>query len=286
MDWAPQTIGLIGGGGRMGALFAGLFRARGYGVRTAGECADPGYDGLVAGSDVVIVTVPIAETVPVLRRIAPLLREQQLLCDFTSIKREPVAAMLEARSWVIGLHPLFGPMPNVAGQNVVLCPARPGPCRPWLEAFLTSHGMNPVEMSPQGHDEAMALIQGLTHFLNITFARTLQTRHADLDALLRVCSPVYQVFFAVLSRILSGDPQLYGQIQLLNRDNLPVLKEFLANAQELLGSVERSDGEGFRRVFEASATYLGDFKTVACDESDFLIDQMRQYLERKAPPKR
>jgi prephenate dehydrogenase len=151
-----------------------------------------------------------------------------------------------------------------------------------MEGFLRGHGMNPVQMTPQGHDEAMAFIQGLTHFLNITFARTLQTRKADLEALLRVCSPVYQVFFAVLSRILSGDPHLYGQIQLLNRENVPVLREFLDNAQGLLATVESRDWEGFYQVFQQAADYLGDFKTVARDESNFLVDQLRVYLERKS----
>lgn len=278
--WAPKTVGLIGGGGRMGSMFAPLFSASGCTVRSAGPGDDPSYGGLT-GCDLVLVTVPIVETDAVIRRVAPQLRPDQLLCDFTSIKREPVAAMLESRAWVIGLHPLFGPMPNVAGQNVVLCPERPGPCLPWIEGFLRQHGMTPVVMSPQGHDEAMAFIQGLTHFLNITFARTLQTRQADLEALLRVCSPVYQVFFAVLSRILSGDARLYGQIQLMNRENVPVLREFMQNGQALLNTVEGGDWDGFYRTFEQAADYLGEFKVVARDESNFLIDQMRAYLERK-----
>ena len=281
MAWAPKTVGLIGGGGRMGTVFAKLFAASGCTVRSAGPGDDPTYGGLVTACDMVVVTVPIVETLGVIRRIAPRLRADQLLCDFTSIKREPVAAMLESPAWVIGLHPLFGPMPNVAGQNVVVCPERPGPCRAWVEGFLTQHRMNPVEMTPQGHDEAMAFIQGLTHFLNITFARTLQTRQVDLEALLRVCSPVYQVFFAVLSRILSGDARLYGQIQLLNRENVPVLRAFLDNGQALLNTVEARDWDGFYEVFQQAADYLGDFKTVARDESNFLIDQMRTYLERK-----
>jgi prephenate dehydrogenase len=283
--WQPRTAGLIGGEGRMGALFARLLAGRGLRVRASGEHPDPGYGGLVAESDLVVVTVPIAATVPVIRRIAPFLRAGQLLCDLTSVKREPVAAMLETPAWVIGAHPLFGPMPSVAGQNVVVCPERPGPCLEWFTGFIAGHGMTPVTMTPQGHDEAMAFIQGLTHFLNITFARTLQTRHADLEALLRVCSPVYQVFFAVLSRILSGDPALYGQIQLLNRENVPVLREFLANAQDLLGTVEGQDWDGFHRVFEESAAYLGDFKAVAREESNFLIEQMRAYLEAKGKAK-
>lgn len=284
MAWAPGSVGLIGGAGRMGTLFGRLFAASGCTVRSAGPAADPAYGGLVTECDVVVVTVPIAETVSVIRRIAPLLRPDQLLCDLTSIKREPVAAMLESRAWVIGLHPLFGPLPDPRGQNVVLCPARPGPCRPWLEAFLTGHGMRVVEMTPQEHDEAMAFIQGLTHFLNIAFARTLQTRHADLEALLRVCSPVYRVLFAMLSRILSGDPELYGQIQLLNRESVPVLRDFLTNAHALLGTVERGEADDFYTVFREAAQYLGEFKTVARRESDFLIEHMRQYLKREDDP--
>jgi prephenate dehydrogenase len=281
VDFSPRTIGLIGGAGKMGALFGRLLEGLGYRVRSAGPSDDPGYGGLVAESDVLIVTVPITETVAVIERIARLLRADQLLADFTSIKREPVAAMLASPAWVIGCHPLFGPMPNPAGQNVVLCPARPGPCLPWLEETVRRLKMTPVVMTPQGHDEAMAFIQGLTHFLNITFARTLQTRGADIEALLKVCSPVYQVFFAMLSRILSGDPELYGQIQLLNRENIPVLQEFLKNGAELLGVAEGQRWEDFYKLFSSAGGYLGPFKAVARQESDFLIDQMRQYLERQ-----
>jgi prephenate dehydrogenase len=265
----------------MGSLFQRLFEGAGYSVRSAGPSTDPGYDGLVVASDVVVVTVPITETVAVMRRIAPLMRPGQLLTDFTSIKREPVEAMLDSTAWVIGCHPLFGPMPDPTGQNVVLCPARPGPCLPWMEDLIRRLGMSPVIMTAQGHDEAMAFIQGLTHFLNITFARTLQTRHADIEALLRVCSPVYQVLFAMLSRILSGDPQLYGQIQILNRENIPVVREFLNNGAQLLELAEGRKWDDFYRLFSSAGEYLGPFRDVAREESDFLIDQMREYLNKQ-----
>ncbi len=285
MDFRPASIGLIGGGGKMGSLFHRLLEGQGFRVRSAGPADDPrgdgSYGGLIAESEVVVVTVPITETVQTIGKIAPHLRAEQLFTDFTSIKREPVAAMLTSKAWVIGCHPLFGPMPNPAGQNVVLCPARPGPCLPWFEELVRKLGMTPVVMTAQGHDEAMAFIQGLTHFLNITFARTLQTRGADIEALLRVCSPVYQVLFAMLSRILSGDPHLYGQIQILNRENLPVLREFLANGAELLGMAEERKWDAFYGMFREAGDYLGPFKAEARQESDFLIDQMRQYLEKQ-----
>ncbi len=277
----PRTIGLIGGEGRMGSMFRRLFEADGYAVRVAGPSADPGYGGLVAESDVVIVTVPISETLAVIRRIVPLLRPQQLLSDFTSIKAEPIAAMLAAPASVIGGHPLFAPMASPAGQNVVLCPQRPGPWLAWYEGFFRRHGMQVVRLEPAEHDEAMAFIQGLTHFINIVFARTLQTRGAHLEQILRVCSPVYQVLFAILCRILSGDAHLYGQIQASNPNNPPVLEAFLANGRDFLDVVERQDWPAVYGFFDEAATYLGDYKQVARDESDFLIERMTEYLSRR-----
>jgi prephenate dehydrogenase len=277
----PRSIGLIGGEGRMGSMFRRLLEGDGYAVRCAGPSADPGYGGLVRASDVVIVTVPIAETVAVIRRIAPLMGPQQLLSDFTSIKREPIAAMLEADCSVIGCHPLFAPMASPAGQNAVLCPARPGPWLAWYEGFLRKHGMQVVHLQPAEHDEAMAFIQGLTHFINIVFARTLQTRGAQLEQILKVCSPVYQVLFAILCRILSGDAHLYGQIQASNPSNPPVLEAFLANGRAFLDVVEGKDWDAVYAFFNEAADYLGDFRQVARDESDYLIERMTEYLARR-----
>ena len=283
---APHAIGLIGGEGQMGRVFRPLFESDGHRVRVSGPSDDPGYGGLVESSDVIIVTVPIHQTVSVIERISPLLRPEQLLSDFTSVKGEAVAAMLATRARVIGCHPIFGPMPDPAGQNVVLCPARPGGFLDWFRGFLTSHGMKVVEMSAESHDRAMAFIQGLTHFINITFARTLQTRQANLEEILKVCSPVYQVLFSILCRILSGDAHLYGQIQISNRDNLPVLADFLRNSEELLEAIDNSDAEAVYRMFNESAEYLGDYKAVARKNSDFLIDRMTEFLTGGRPTER
>jgi chorismate mutase / prephenate dehydrogenase len=192
--------------------------------------------------------------------------------------------MLASPASVIGCHPLFAPMASPAGQNVVLCPARPGPWQAWYEGFLAGHGMVVVQLEPAEHDEAMAFIQGLTHFINIVFARTLQTRRARLEQVLQVCSPVYQVLFAILCRILSGDAHLYGQIQASNPANPPVLEEFLANGRAFLDVVERQDWEAVYGFFDEAAAYLGDYRQVAREESDFLIERMTEYLARRRGP--
>ena len=271
----------------MGRMFQGLFEADGLRGLIAGRRTELTDEALVAQSDVVIVTVPIRSTVETIRRIAPVFGPVQLFSDFTSIKQDPVAEMMASKASVIGCHPIFGPMPDPAGQNVVLCPERPGPFLNWYRNWFEAHGMNVRLMSPAAHDDAMAVIQGLTHVINIAFAGTMQSRQVPLEELLAICSPVYRVFFSVMCRILSGDPALYGEIQVVNRGSRAVVESFLENGKELLELVGREDMEGFQQRFKEAAAYLGEYRQVAREESDFLVEQLKRYADAKlgAPPK-
>ncbi|MDH4120403.1 MAG: prephenate dehydrogenase/arogenate dehydrogenase family protein [Deltaproteobacteria bacterium] len=274
----PKIIALIGGTGGMGRMMTPLLEGLGHTVLAAGRSTPLTPEDAARRAEVVIVTVPIHHTQDTIARLAPLLGPEKLFSDFTSIKRQPVEAMLASPAAVIGCHPIFGPMPNPAGQNVVLCPARPGPWLDWYEHLYLALGMKVSRMTPEEHDRSMAVIQGLTHFINISFAATLESRQVNLEQVLQVCSPVYRVAFAMLSRILSGDPALYREIQLANPENLPILEEFLGNASRLKAMVGSADGPGFDDLFTHAAGYLGPYLATARRESDWLVEQMRRKL--------
>lgn len=57
-----------------------------------------------------------------------------ILCDLTSIKAEPLAAMLEAHCGpVVGLHPMFGPdIPSMAKQVIICSDGRMPETYQWL----------------------------------------------------------------------------------------------------------------------------------------------------------
>src|SRR5208337_4995691 len=99
-----------GGTGGMGRIFAELFRQQGYRVLVSGRRQGPDIPAMTAQCQVIIVSVPIGITVEIIERIGPLMEEDALLMDLTSLKTEPVQAMLRSsQAEVIGLHPLFGP---------------------------------------------------------------------------------------------------------------------------------------------------------------------------------
>ena len=90
-----KTIGIIGGTGKFGQWFRKFFEEQGHKVLIAGRKTELTPVELARTSDIVIVSVPIKNTVETIEHIAPHVREDALLMDFTSLKQEPVKAMLK-----------------------------------------------------------------------------------------------------------------------------------------------------------------------------------------------
>ena len=136
-DSGNFEIGIIGGTGGIGRWFADCFGKAGYRVHVTGRREGISLPELAARCRIVIVSVPIGATPEVIRQVGPLLPEDSLLMDFTSLKEDPLREMLAAaRGEVVGCHPLFGPdCPSLEGQNIILCPGRGKSWLTWLEAF-------------------------------------------------------------------------------------------------------------------------------------------------------
>ena len=171
-----MIAGIIGGTGKMGRLFGSVLERHGFEVLASGRSTTLTNRKLAEESDLVMVSVPIRSTVGVIGEVAPLLTGDQLLCDLTSLKGEPVKAMLSSKAQVLGTHPLFGPtVSSLRNQTIILTPARCGGALSLrLPEILRNEGANLVVMTPEAHDRLMAVIQGLTHFGNLCMADAIR----------------------------------------------------------------------------------------------------------------
>ena len=166
--------------------------------------------------DVVVISVPIDRTEAVIREVGPALRPESLFTDLTSVKQEPVQAMLASTpASVVGMHPMFGPsVHTLQGQRVVLCRARGDGWADWLAHTLTSHGMVITETTPAHHDRVMSIVQVLTHFqTQVMGPRSLGWRPARRT--MRFTSPVCRRVY-MTARHFAQSPTLYGPIEMLN----------------------------------------------------------------------
>jgi len=276
LDVEPKTIAIVGGEGGMGRSIQTLFSDLGHEVLSADLETELRPAEAAATADVVLISVPIRETRAVIEQIGPLVRKDALLMDVTSIKTDPMAAMLSStEASVVGTHPMFGPGVNTyQGQRVVLCPGRGDAWLDWARQMFTARGLVISEATPAEHDSMMAIVQVLHHFKTQVLGMALSRTGTPLEETLRFTSPAYLLEAYVTGRHFAQSPDLYGPIEMLNPDSKQVIDTFRKAAAELAEILAAGDQQTFDQVFEDVRAFFGDFTDEALEQSGFLIDRL------------
>jgi chorismate mutase/prephenate dehydrogenase len=285
-DVEPKTVAIIGGEGGMGRSLHTLFDDLGHRVLIADLETELRPSDAAAQSDVVVISVPIRETRQVIEQLGPLIRRDALLMDVTSIKTDPVRAMLAStEASVVGTHPMFGPGVNTyQGQRVVLCRGRGDTWFEWVQQMFAARGLLITEASAEHHDSMMAIVQVLHHFKTQVLGLSLSRTGAELEETLRFTSPAYLLETYVTGRHFAQSPELYGPIEMLNPDSKAVISVFQQAAADLAAILESQDQAAFDEVFRKVREFFGPFTEEALDQSGFLIDRLVELSAGRSTP--
>jgi chorismate mutase/prephenate dehydrogenase len=285
-DLEPKTVAVVGGEGGMGRSLITLFSDLGHTVWSADLETKLRPADAAAKADVVIISVPIRETREVIEQLGPLVRKDALLMDVTSIKTDPMAAMLAStEASVVGTHPMFGPGVNTyQGQRVVICPGRGDAWLDWARQMFAARGLLITESTPAEHDSMMAIVQVLHHFKTQVLGIALSRAGAPLDETLRFTSPAYLLEAYVTGRHFAQSPGLYGPIEMLNPDSKKVIDGFRRAAADLAAILAAGDQEAFDQAFADVRAFFGSFTDEALEQSGFLIDRLVELSAGRSSP--
>ncbi len=275
-DIEPRTVAVIGGRGGMGRCLAELFADVGHTVMVSD--LDTSLKPIEAATvaDVVVVSVPIDATLEVIRSIGPAMRDDALLMDVTSVKTEPLAAMLAAGQCdVVGTHPLFGPsVHSLQNQRVVLCPGRGEAALEWVRRTFQSRGLVVMDTTAEEHDRVMSVVQVLVHFSTEVMGKTLSRLGASIERTLEFTSPIYLMELIMTARHFAQSPELYASIQMSNPATEEVTGAFVEAAENLRQIATTRDHAKFTGMFDEVRDFLGGFTEQAMEQSSFLIDRL------------
>jgi prephenate dehydrogenase len=172
--------------------------------------------------DVVAVAVPIPAATEAIATHAP--RAKRAVFDATGTMREPVAAMAEHAPDLerLSLHPLFAPE-HAPGTVAIVTDAAESAggndnrergsesdadsVAAAIAAALRAAGNDPFVTSPEEHDRAMKTVQARTHVAVLAFALAAE----PVDE--RFHTPVSRALAEITTRVTSGDPAIYAEIQ-------------------------------------------------------------------------
>lgn len=227
----------------------------------------------LAGADVVVLCIPVAQTLSALLELAPWLEPQTLVSDAGSTKQDVVlaakTALGDAVAQFIPAHPIAGREQHgveaaladlYTHKKVVLCPLQENPCAAVarIQTMWEAAGAHCHRMSAIQHDAVFAAVSHLPHVLS--YALMTQIVNAD-DAPLKF--EFAGSGFRDFTRIAASNPEMWRDICLANRE--AILRE-LATQQRILVHlktlIENTDGDGlekmFRRASEARLKWAAD----------------------------
>ncbi|MEX0995188.1 MAG: bifunctional chorismate mutase/prephenate dehydrogenase [Balneolaceae bacterium] len=271
-----RHILFVGGEGGMGRLYRRVAEKSKHVVYSIDKGNWHELEEIVSRLDLVIITVPINVTTDVIMRIAPKLKKETVLADFTSNKSEPLEEMLRSHPGpVLGLHPMHGPdVPNLSKQLMVVCPGRKPDDAEWFIKQCKLWGMRVLQADPAKHDHVMHLVQGLRHYVALLHGSFMKKYDLKPQDMLDYSSPIYRAELMMTGRIFAQDAELYADIVFANEKRRELLLKFFEHHKELVEYVKNDDKQKFVKEFEEVTDFFGKFASQALEESGYLINRL------------
>ena len=184
----------------------------------------------LAGSDIVLLAVPVSATESSLQEISPLVSQDLLLMDVGSTKSDVIAAARRAMGdklpSFVPAHPIAGKAAGgiefaeadlYQGCKVILTPLPQTDPELLVKAQQgwSALGAQVLEMTPDHHDAAFAAVSHLPHLLAFAYFQAIAGQASGAE-FLRLAGPGFRDF----TRIAASEPAVWRDILLANKDEV------------------------------------------------------------------
>lgn len=235
-----MKICIIGSSGKVGSFFSQLFTDS-LNVTLANESQ---LDTYIAKATHILICVPQEKTAHIVAKLNPLVNENHVVIDTSSSMNAPLESLhcITAR-----LHPLFSPNADTKKKAVLVSDFDKE-----LESFtsaLTARNITIIRCSKQKHQQTMAYVQALSHFIGICFAATLS--HAeDTESLTVQSTPYFQLLMDSISRMFAQEASMYAQIQFENPYFADILQTFTQEFKNVQTAFEAKNITKYQEIFD------------------------------------
>jgi len=273
-----KKITIIGGSGGMGKVFGRFFKKHGFTITLFARNEDKlkkaaielsvnyelSLEKSVKNADIIMISIPISSTPAMIRKIAPLLKENALVFDIASLKHSVFKSLTEIKNEFpvncISLHPMFGPGIKDM-KNYFMMVLKVGGTDQYDELInellnlFKLDGLIITETLPEIHDKRIALTLGVPHMLSILFLNLLNSTNEPLNELTRYTGTTFLLQKVFAESIIQREMEMFGEIQMENKEFLKILDLFEKLLQKYKKIIEEKNVIGFSEIFSQSLEY-------------------------------
>ncbi len=210
-------------------------------------------------ADLVVLALPVARIVPVLKKIRPLIGPETVVTDVGSVK---ATIMRGARSILprmfVGSHPMAGSEKSgirFASKKLFIgagCLVVPGKNPSWVidsvKRLWKDAGARVMIIDAQTHDKLVAMVSHLPHVV----AYAMTAYFSDVAKKNECVARMFAGSFRDITRVAMSDPAMWSQIM---RDNKTVLRSVIRKFNQHIGRISSviDRPERSLRIFKKAA---------------------------------
>src|SRR5271167_4816888 len=257
---------VIGGHGKMGGWFAEFLASQGFRVAIADPMGGlPGFDEVADWQndpldfDLIVLATPLSATTRLLEFLAQR-APRGLIFDLGSLKtplRAGLDALVKAGCRVTSVHPMFGPDTDLlSGRHVIFIDLGNAAVLQEAQDLFAPTMAERVVMGLDEHDRLIAYVLGLSHALNIAFFTALAESGEAAPRRAQLSRTTFDSQMDVASRVAAESPDLYFEIQSLNKYGGESLLALQQAVERLLAAVRTKDAAAFTALMNRGRAYF------------------------------
>ncbi len=214
----------------------------------------------VKKSDLIYVAIPVDVTVPVMKTIMDLIKDEQFVADAGSTKHLLCSTLSNhpMRKRFVATHPMWGTEysgPEAAvrdaftGRACVICEKEKSDADAVsiIENIYRQLGMHILYMNADDHDVHTAYISHISHITSFALANTVLEKEKEENAIFELAS----AGFESTVRLAKSNPAMWAPIFMQNRENvLDVLNEHISQLRKFKASLEKENYEYLVELME------------------------------------
>jgi prephenate dehydrogenase len=263
-----KKIAIIGARGDMGYWFSKYFKKKDkilslYDIRptslkpSTNTIICKNISECVEAADVVLVCVPVKNTPQTIEECASKMKSGAILAEISSVKYRSFRALQRVPTDIIPLciHPMFGPgRRDLKQMKILLIPLSNEKNELKILNNLFEGAIITVVPNSNIHDKLIAIVLGLTHYVNIIFANFLSKQ--DFSYLSEVAGTTFEMQSLLVTSILTEQPALVIDLLIENRSVKKYIHSYLKEANKVAKMIFENNGVDLGTKYVSTKTIL------------------------------
>jgi len=202
--------------------------------------------------DLLINAVSLENTIKVFEELVPLLSENCIISDITSVKNGLAKYYRKAGRRFVSTHPMFGPtfanVKNLSEENAIIINESDEAGKEFFRKFYSSLHLRIHEYSFEEHDETIAYSLSIPFSSTLVFASCMKEQEAP--------GTTFRKHHEIARGLLSEDDYLLSEI-LLSPYSLEQVEKISDSLDNLIRMIKNRDKEALKDFFFELRTNIG-----------------------------